>query len=265
MSETLFPDIRNWTGIRMKSVSRLVMLATWLAASHTAFANTNIVLNGDFENNNATAGQSQYNLTNADFSALVHDTTAYGTSGELDLYTAGSGYEPDPQSGSWELRLHGNGVDRFDAFSLWLATPVLAGASYTLQFYVAADLGMNPMAPLSVKVGLSNDGEAFGTLLYTSAGVFGTGGLWNRYDHRFVAPHAASFLTVQNVSVSAVVDNFSLSAVPEPATCAMLLAGLATLGSVARPRAQTPPTAGSPAVRQWAAARQVPRAFRSPT
>lgn len=241
------------------------MLATWLAASGTAVANTNIVLNGDFERNNATAGLSQYNLTNADFSALVHDTTAYGTSGELDLYTAGSGYEPNPQSGSWEVRLHGNGVDQYDAFSLWLATPVLAGASYTLQFYVAADLGMNPLAPLSVKVGLSNDGEAFGTLLYTSAGVFGTGGLWNRYDHRFVAPQAASFLTVQNVSVSAVVDNFSLSPVPEPATCVMLLVGLATLGAVARPRAQTAPTAGSPAVRQWPAARQVPRAFRSPT
>ena len=225
----------------MKSERKLAMLATLLMASGTAIANANIILNGDFENNNATAGVSQYNLTNAEFSALVHDTTAFGSSGELDFYTSGSGYEPDPQSGSWEVRLHSNGVDMVDAFSLWLSSPVLAGASYALRFHVAGDLGMNPVAPLSIKVGLSNDAQAFGTLLYTSSGVFGTGGAWNQYNTSFVAPHAASFLTVQNGSVSAVVDNFTLVPVPEPESYSMLLAGLAVLAAVAGRRRQVAP------------------------
>lgn len=249
----------------MKSVRKLAMLATVLAASGTAFANTNLILNGDFEKNNATAGVSQYNLTNADFSALVLDTTAYGTSGELDLYTAGSGYEPNPQSGSWEVRLHGNGGDQSDAFSLWLSSPVVAGASYTLRFYVAADLGMNPLAPLSVKVGLSNDALAFGTLLYTSSGVFGTDGAWNRYDHSFVAPHAAAYLTVQNVSVSAVVDNFALAPVPEPGSYTMLLVGLAALGAVACRRTRTAIASVSPQARNSALARRNPKTRQSPT
>ncbi len=227
----------------MRSAHKLALAAALLAASATAFANANLVLNGDFENNGALAGVSQYNLTNAEFGALVPDTTAYGTSGELDLYTAGSGYEPDPQSGSWEVRLHGNGGDLFDAFSLRLSSPVVAGASYALRFHVAGDLGMNPVAPLSIKVGLSDDAGAFGTWLYTSAGVFGSGGAWNQYDYSFVAAVAASFLTVQNVSVSAVVDNFSLTPVPEPATSALLLAGLAAGWAGLRRRD------GNPAVR----------------
>jgi len=219
----------------MNSTRSLACITALLVASGTAFANSSIILNGDFERNNAIAGQSQFNLSNADFSALVNDVTAFGTSGELDLYTSGSGYEPNPQSGSWEVRLHGNGGDIFDAFSLWLSAPLVSGTSYNLRFYVAGDLGVNPIAPLSVNVGLSSNADSFGTLLYTSSGVYGTGA-WNQYDFSFMAPNAASYLTVKNVSVSAVVDNFSLAPIPEPETYAMMLAGLGLLGLVGRRR-----------------------------
>ncbi|MDP2788389.1 MAG: PEPxxWA-CTERM sorting domain-containing protein [Pseudomonadota bacterium] len=219
----------------MKTAYKLLTVAALLAASETALASTNLILNGDFEINNAVAGQYQFNLSNAEFSALVNDVTAYGTSAELDLYTSGSGYEPNPQSGAWEVRLHGDGGGLFDAFSFRLSSPVVSGTSYNLRFYVAGDLGMNPIGPLSIKVGLSSDASSFGALLYTSNGLIGTGS-WNQYDYSFIAANDASYLTVQNVSVSAVVDNFLLAPVPEPETWAMLLAGLGLVGWAARQR-----------------------------
>ncbi|MCU0841318.1 MAG: PEP-CTERM sorting domain-containing protein [Thiobacillaceae bacterium] len=207
----------------------LITTAALLIFASPAYAGSNLVLNGDFEINGATAGASQVNLTNATFTALVHDTTAFGNSndgwGELDLYTTDAGYVTPPQSGAWQVRLHSTGYMLYDAFSFWLSRPVPSGASYLLRFHVSGLPGINPNAPVSVEIGLSDNPTAFGTSLYTSQDLNGDGG-WNMHEVSFVAPITASYLTVRNVSVSAGVDNFTLTPIPEPETWALLLAGL---------------------------------------
>jgi hypothetical protein len=213
-------------------------LAALLLTAMPAGAGTNLILNGDFEINRAPAGESQLNLTNAQFTALVANVTAFGSNdfgngvfGELDLYTTDSTYTTAPQSGSWKVSLHSAGYMMDDAFSFSLASPVMSGASYQLSFWVSG-LPNLPNAfnyPIQVAIGLSNDPGAFGTLLYTSSAPNGNGE-WHLFNHGFVAPSTASYVTVRNVSGFASVDNFTLTPVPEPETWALLLAGLGLVG-----------------------------------
>lgn len=216
----------------MRHAFGLTIVLLLLTASNGASAVGNLILNGDFETNGASAGVSQVNLSNPDFSALVSFTTAFGNSnagtGELDLYTTDASYISPPQSGAWQVRLHGDGVN-YDAFSLWLSSALVSGATYQLSFHASGLPGINPIVPVSVQIGVSADPASFGTAVYTSNDTNGTGD-WHRYDTAFIAPVTGAYLTVRNVSVSAGVDNFTLTPVPEPGTYAMLLAGLGLVG-----------------------------------
>lgn len=220
----------------MKGKLAVALCPLLFGVSTASLAAGNLIRNGDFELNGATAGVSQANLSNAAFSALVDFSTAFGTSlggdGELDLFTTDASYLTPPQSGSWQVGLHGDGVT-YDAFSLQLSSPVVSGNEYRLSFYVAAPIGMHPNGMVSVQIGISADSASLGSAVYTSNMLFGSGG-WQAHDVAFVAPTSGSYLTVRNVSVYTVVDNFTLAPVPEPETYAMLALGLGLLGLRAR-------------------------------
>ena len=146
----------------------------------------NIIINGDFESN--SAGSTQFNLSNVSFTSLMNNSTAFGTSEELDIIT-GLSLGIAPQSGSWKVGMHERQGLGVDAFSLELSQPVVAGQVYDFSCWVAglADFA-NPL--LQFEVGLSGLANDFGTTV-----VFGTAAstsAWNEVTSTFVAPVNAS-------------------------------------------------------------------------
>lgn len=138
----------------MKKFSAVCLVVTMiLVAGGKAQANANMIINGDFENN--TAAGTMYNMSNAEFSSVVANATAFGTSEELDLVATGSGWGIDPESGSWKVGLHQrtDNLTHVDAFSFDLSSPVISGNTYDLQFFAAGIYGY----PLGqVEIGLSS-------------------------------------------------------------------------------------------------------------
>ncbi len=202
--------------MNFSKATNLLITAVLLLAFGQAKA-ANIILNGGFETN--TASNTLFNLSNSDFTATVANATGFGPANELDLITPTNGFYTVPQSGNWSVVLHEQNVGTPDAFSFNLSAPVLAGTSYTLDFYALSDLG----APSQILIGLSNSANSFGTQVFsTNPSASG----WQHFTHVFTPAASADFLTV---SAGAIldgvtnVDNFSLTAsgsssVPEPSS-----------------------------------------------
>ncbi len=192
-------------------------------------AHANLIINGDFEDN--TAVGSQFNLTNAEFNAIVANVTAFGTSEEIDL--SGTDHGIAPQSGMWKIGLHQRTEAGFvDAFSFELSASIVSGNEYSLQFF-AAGIESDPIGP--VEIGLSSSATEFGVLVFSGTPLSSTE--WTQFDHAFSAPIDASYLTVRNATLAdmyALVDNFSL--VPEPSTLTLLIIPWLALGRRRRPK-----------------------------
>jgi hypothetical protein len=219
--------------IKGRSKARLIcgLAGTAVCASQFFCSGQNLILNGDFENNGASS--SQYNLSNAMFNSLVYNATAFGTGNEIDLMTTDSTYGLPPESGLWKAAIHKAGYPYYgtdDAFSFTLSSPALAGQQYALSFYAQIVVTADNPGDGAVEVGLSASPTAFGTLVF--AGTPATNG-WTHLTATLGAPLNALYLTVQ-VDPGADptwvhIDNFSLTAIPEPGTfglCGLGLIGL---------------------------------------
>lgn len=207
----------------MKPVLTILTLAGIAGA-----ANANLVLNGGFETN--TAGGDMSNMSNALWTATVANSTAYGPSGELDLYTTAT-FLPLPCEGHWKAALHTKGgTTDVDAFTLDLSGALTPGQSYTLSFCAVSnnDFGVGNG---ELDIGVSTSATGFGTWVYNT-GVIPIG-VWTTYTTTFVAPDASVFLSVSSVGSNHGwnhVDDFQLDVVPEPASiCALGLGALALL------------------------------------
>jgi hypothetical protein len=213
----------------------MLTLAGLIAFGLTAGpVSASIILNGSFENNSAAS--TQFNMSNAAFSATVADATAFGAAQEIDLVT-GLDFGIAPIDGDWKLGLHTQVSLIQDAFSMSLSSGIVAGTSYDLSFSGAL-LGFGSIAG-NIEIGVSNSASAFGTLVF--AGTPASDLFWSSFASTFVAPVSGSFLTVRTEAqpnVYVFVDDFSLDAsgdpVPEPATLFLLGSGL--LGLAARRR-----------------------------
>ncbi len=225
--------------LKAGSKSRLVrgLLGGAICATHFFCSGQNLILNGDFENNGASS--SQYNMSNASFNSLVDNATAFGTGEEIDLMTTDSPYGPPPQSGLWKAAIHKSGYPYYgndDAFSFTLSSRTVAGQQYALSFYAQIVATVDNPGNGDVQVGLSGSSTAFGALVF--AGTPATNG-WSHLTATFAAPVNGLYLTVQIDPGAnptwAHIDNFSLTAVPEPGTFA-LLSSLALIGFLFRKR-----------------------------
>lgn len=180
--------------------------ATQLSGGPTA--GTNLVVNGDFED--YSGGLCDTDLTNAAFTAMMADATGFGAADEIDVYSDQACPGPPAPSGETLVRIRGQADGDFDAFSLRLAPPVVAGSSYDLRFLVMAD-ALSPSLG-RVQIGLSSDAVNAGVPIYvgTVPGQY----QWLLFCTTFNAPINADFVTVSEVATDAAsfVDTLRLTA-----------------------------------------------------
>lgn len=189
------------------------------AAAGQASANTNLVANGSFEANTVAGLSANYSTT----SQGISDWTI----GVFNVDLVGSGWTAADGVNSVDL----NGNKKGEIHQTLTTT---VGQTYLLSFELAGNFQGGPaVKTMSVNIGPNG--------LYTfdttgkSAGNMG----WTSYSKTFVAVSTAttlSFASNTSGAYGAVLDNVSVTAVPEPETFAMLLAGLGMMGAIARRR-----------------------------
>jgi hypothetical protein len=130
-------------------------------------------------------------------------------------------------------------------------TGLTIGQEYQLSFYWAGGELFNRTGYTSIQLTGSLGGDSFATPVYLNTNPAGTPGSfsgWTLETFDFTAnatSEALSFLAVgspaANLPPFALLDGVSLTAVPEPSTWAMMLAGFGGLGFAAfRRRRRTP-------------------------
>jgi hypothetical protein len=152
------------------------------------------------------------------------------TDGTVDIIGAGSSWDYAPGNGHY-IDLDGT---TNSAGTLTESLNLVAGQSYQLSFSLAgshvAGIGGNTES-VTVSVG----GSALGSPIVVSRND-----AFQTYTFSFVAatagPVALSFKDDSHDNVGALLDNVQVSAVPEPASVAMMLAGLGLMGVAARRR-----------------------------
>jgi hypothetical protein len=183
-----------------------------------------MLLNGDFEDHSFDPG-CHFHLTNAEFVLGVANVVAFGDGENFGVMVN----EPcldelEPQSGSTKVSITSyddlyEGLNA-DAFGFELATPVVAGERYSIQFY--AQEYYDPNEPGSdygfgeVEIGVSTSPFSFGTLVFSAWQISWDPSEWVHFSATFEAPVTASYLTVRAGydaefnSVRIQLDNFSL-------------------------------------------------------
>ena len=234
-----------------------LLIAAIVGAFATA-AQANSFTNGDFPSNNGP-GQINYGavvtgwyVPNGGLIALFADGTLdtdaapsnryqYGSLEMWGSRNGGNTVIPASPSGAWDIVMDGD--YEVEPLSQDI-TGLHIGKTYTVGFNYAfaQQEGFNGPTEQSISVNLGSDSatsQSTRTLTLPSHNFRG----WYRTSFNFTADSAAetlSFLAHGNLPIPpfAVVSDvtFTPDAVPEPATWAMMLIGVAGLGAVARRR-----------------------------
>ena len=179
-------------------------------------------LNGSFEKNilNWVWGGGS-GMANHYYDSVMYNSTSFGGKNVTDSNGIPNGvsnvqvYHDIGADGNWYISLTSEGYpfgdSPSDSISLQLSSPVIAGNSYGISFYVAG--GSNPGYIL---MGLSTNDSTFGKLLYTSSEC--TDWAWTNKTFQFSAPFSANFITISiskpqsnNFWGSAGLDNFTIN------------------------------------------------------
>ncbi len=147
-----------------------------------------VVLNGDFENHQAS--DCQFNLDNVDYNALMENSLAFGPNDEVDLQRDTCGYATVP-SNKWFVSLskRPNGTM---SLSLKLSSNLTTGQTYKIAYWeYSADTLGNANIPLHI--GLSSVSNSFGELIHSSLPV---PGVWTQRSFSFVAPNDGNYITL---------------------------------------------------------------------
>ena len=185
-------------------------------------AGPNLITNGGFENSSFSGSFTTFA---AGSTALTGWTIGQDSVDLIKTYW-------QPAGGSYSLDLSGNADG---TISQSFATVI--GQKYVVSFDMAANPDDSSDPLKYMQVGLSQQG------LYTfsSAGHTHQNMGWATQSFTFVATTVSSklhFASLQDSAYGIALDNISVTAVPEPETYAMLLAGLGLIGAVARRRRQ---------------------------
>lgn len=221
-----------------------LFLASLLAMPAAA---SNLVVNGDFEAGNSGFNSSysfvDSSLTN---SASMYPEGAYTVGSNANAYH--NQWASVPGLGGSGNYLIVNGATTPTVVWEQTVSGVAAGTSYFFEAFAAnvcCAPGVGIGTPSTITFQAIQDGSVSTLRTFTTSTM---PGLWQGFSNRFVAASAAP-VTLRLINASTEfggndfgVDriNFSVnSAVPEPASWAMLLAGFGLVGAVARRRAGT--------------------------
>ncbi|TXT24609.1 MAG: hypothetical protein FD134_1446 [Gallionellaceae bacterium] len=175
--------------------------------------------------------------SNTSNAALV----ALGTSAERVIYddVAGLYWMGDMvryQGLTYSAQISGISSDSYAGITDWQMATVDQFNS-SLGAYLSTDPGLALFAPTETMMGFNVIGGRLNTTIYTPT-RHQLGAVWLNPDYpNFPQPNGWLFDDTAGTTSSAwVVSNSGFPAVPEPETCAMLLAGLGLLGFAARRR-----------------------------
>lgn len=184
----------------------------------SAHAATNLITNGSFESISQKAGT--WNI----YSSLAG--WQVGSNGvEIRNNVDGAAFDG------------ANFVELDTTKNSWISQSfaTVAGQSYEVSFYYSPRMQV-PLNSNDIIVSLNDVTK----LTAVGSGQHATGNVWKEYSFDFVASSASSKLTFAAGGVSnsfgGSLDKVSVTAVPEPASWATMVAGLLGLGVIARRR-----------------------------
>lgn len=199
----------------------------------SAAASTNLVLNGSFEDISADPGIQQLaNNTWRVFSSIPGWVTFTGAGIEVRNKVAGVA-----QHGSQFVELDSHGANPNSSMQQQLST--IGGQAYTVSFWYSPRPSTASRPSDTNNISVSWNGT---TLLPTLSGTNNTGSHnWQQYSYSVTGTGSdilsfGAFGTQDTYGGS--LDNVSVTAVPEPGSLAMVIAGLGLMGSVIRRRAR---------------------------
>jgi hypothetical protein len=217
-------------------LSRIGWLSVTFAVATSASAQ--MVQNGSFETfSGAFGGDGGAQL-------IGSSTTLTGWSivgGEIAILKTPNVYNLTASDGVNFLDLAGYSNTGFPKGVSQVLTGLSVGQTYT----VSMDLGIrngpcvsggnNCRGPIQVSATFAGTSQPF---THSSTA---DGNVWQKFSANFVANNTSALLTIQGLSLPAGnqyigLDNVSVSPIPEPTALGLMLAGLVTVGALARSR-----------------------------
>jgi hypothetical protein len=248
---------------KMFGPSLLATVSAGFLSAASAHAATNLVTNGDFETATNANGQLAFNTVVADWSVPAlsgsytfifapgtADTTgSVGQYGTVKIWGPGDGSANGLPASSPD---GGNFVGADPAFHNGALSQTISGLTvgktYELSFDWAGaqQFGYNGHTTEGWQVSLGSDTQSTGTIGDKNHGFTG----WRSSNFFFTASNTSellSFLALGGPNASlpplALLDSVSLTAVPEPATWAVMLVGFGGIGAAIRTRRRQAATA----------------------
>jgi choice-of-anchor C domain-containing protein len=203
-----------------------VAVAATFALASTA-ANAAAFQNGSFETNTLNATQLNQALVSPGFTTLgAGDTSITGwTVGGNTIDYIGTYWTP--ADGTYSLDMSGDSPG-----SISQTFDTVSGQTYNVGF----DLAGNPAGPPIVKTMDVDVGGAPTPFTFDTTGATLSNMGWRNLVYTFTASGASTTLTFTSLDTPGTaygpaLDNVSLTAVPEPATWAMMILGIGLIGA----------------------------------
>ncbi len=199
----------------------VLLAATAMLGFAAPVAATELIVNGGFENTGFGGTGTYYNIGTGGDNAVPGDFGWNVSVNNVDIIANGV-YAPTlTGGGSYNLDLVGYGST--GRITQLLNTTL--GKTYTVTLSYSSNGGLNGNT-----ADVSFDGSSLGTLVGT--------GSWQTFTTAFVGTGALAAFditeTVGGGNAGVLLDNISVTAVPEPATWGLMLAGFALVGVAAR-------------------------------
>jgi hypothetical protein len=161
-------------------------------------------INGNFEIHSALI--DQINLSNDALNNLLTGVTAFGSYGDVDIIKSSNYGGSGAQQGTWYIALTGG---KTDIVAIEINQNLIKGKKYSISFYDRKTPGYQAT---SIQIGLSEQNQVFGEIVYTSseAPLLNT---WTKREFTFIAPNNGKYITIQmpegSISDWVNIDNFN--------------------------------------------------------